>query len=124
VLQLTLPLESVVGFERAPKNESEAKALYDVQALLSNAQGLFIPTPAAGCTAEPADVRTRQFHGIGHADIEARYAFRCQNPQALHGIETTVFRHFKRLHRIETQRIGPQGQGARRLTPCQPVLNW
>jgi len=70
------------------------------------------------------DVRTPQFDGSGHADIEGRYAFRCQNPQALHGIETTVFRHFKRLHRIETQRIGPQGQGARRLTPRLPVMNW
>jgi hypothetical protein len=124
VLQLAMPLEAVVGFERAPKNESESKALRDAQALLSNAPGLFIPTPAAGCVVEAAQVQAPQFDGSGHADIEARYAFRCQNPQSLQGIETTLFRHFKRLHRIETQRIGPRGQGAQRLTPRQPVLNW
>ena len=65
-----------------------------------------------------------QFSGDAHADIDARYVFHCANPAALKGIETTLFKHFKRLYRLEVQRVGPVGQGAARLTPKQPVLNW
>jgi hypothetical protein len=59
-----------------------------------------------------------------HADIAAEYSFRCTNPAALKGIETTIFTRFKRLYRLEVRRNGPNGQGAIRLTPKKPTLGW
>jgi hypothetical protein len=123
-LNLELPLDAAVGFERAPKNDKEKAALAATGQTLNDAAALFVPSPAANCAAQSVKVEMPQFSGNAHADIDASYVFRCANPAALKGIETTLFKHFKRLYRLEVQRVGPAGQGAARLTPKQPVLNW
>lgn len=135
-LNLELPLDAAVGFERPPRNDKEQAALAAAARLLQEAAALFQPTPEAGCAVQSAQVHVPftggdDKHGqhahageTHHADIAAGYVFRCASPAALKGIETTLFRHFKRLYRLETQRVGPAGQGAQRLTPKNPVLGW
>jgi len=123
-LALALPLDAVTGFERAPKNDKEKAALASAEKLFNDAGALFAPTPAANCAVHSVEVGMPKFDGGEHADVEARYVFRCANPAALKGIETALFKHFKRLYRLETQRTGPTGQGAQRLTPKKPVLSW
>jgi hypothetical protein len=135
-LVLELPLDAAVGFEHAPKNDKEKAALAASSKTLNDVATLFVPTPAANCSVQSAQVQVPftggdDKHGhhahegeSHHADIEANYVFRCANPAALKGIETTIFKHFKRLYRLEVQRTGPTGQGAARLTPKKPVLNW
>lgn len=125
-LRLELPLDVAVGFERAPRNDKEKAALAAAQQALSD-PALFSPTPAAGCKPEPARVEMPTFDGkkpAEHADIEAAHAFRCATPAALKSVETTIFKSFKRLFRLEAKRAGPAGQGAGRLTPKTPVLAW
>lgn len=135
-LNLELPLDAAVGFERPPRNAKEKAALAAADKALKDAAALFLPTPAARCTVQSAQAQV-PFTGGGdkhdehahegethHADIEASYVFRCAEPAALKGIETALFKHFKRLYRLETQRSGPAGQGAQRLTPKSPVLTW
>ena len=125
-LRLELPLDVAVGFERAPRNDKEKAALAAAQQVLSD-PALFAPTPAAGCKAEPARVEMPMFDGkkpAEHADIEATHAFRCATPAALKSVETTIFKRFKQLNRLEARRAGPSGQGAARLTPKNPVLAW
>jgi hypothetical protein len=133
-LNLELPLDAAVGFERAPKNDKEKAALATADKALKDA-ALFVPSPAANCTPQSMEIKVPFLGGDGkhdhahggeehHADIDANYVFRCANPAALKGIETTIFKNFKRLYRLEVQRAGPSGQGAMRLTPNKPVLNW
>ena len=126
-LQLELPLDAATGFEHAPKNDKEAAALVAAGKAL-NSPALFVPTPAANCTEQPAKVAMPAFDGKQdgntHADIDATYVFRCAAPAALKSIETNIFRNFSRLYRIEVQRAGPVGQGAGRLTAKNPVLVW
>lgn len=123
-LNLELPLDAAVGFERAPKNDKEKAALAATEKTLNDAAGLWLPTPAANCSVQSVEVGMPKFDGGGHADVDARYVFRCAAPGALKGVETTIFKQFKRLYRLEAQRVGPVGQGAQRLTPKQPVLGW
>ncbi len=125
-LRLELPLDVAVGFERAPRNDQEKAALAAAQRVLAD-PALFSTTPAAGCKAEPARIEMPRFDGnkpADHADIEASYEFRCATPAALKSVETTIFKSFKRLYRLEARRAGPAGQGAARLTPKNPVLAW
>lgn len=122
-LNIELPLDVAVGFERAPKNDREKAALATAEKTLDDTAALFQPTAAAGCTVQSAQVGMPRFAGE-HADIEAGYVFRCARPAELKGIETTLFKRFKRLYRLEVQRAGPIGQGAQRLTPRNPVLSW
>lgn len=123
-LNLELPLDVAVGFERAPQNDKEKAALAAAEKVLSDAAALWSPTPAANCTVQSAEAGMPKFTGGAHADVDARYVFRCANPAALKGVETTIFRQFKRLYRLEAQHAGPAGQGKQRLTPKAPVLNW
>lgn len=126
VLALELPLDAAVGFERAPRTAAERAALDAARKALED-PALFLPTAAAKCLAAPPRVTLPTFDGQPgerHADIDATYAFRCAAPTALKGIETSLFRQFKRLYRIEAQRVGPAGQGAGRLTPKTPSLAW
>jgi hypothetical protein len=127
-INLELPMDAAVGFERAPRNDKEKSALSDAQRALKDTATMFVPTPAAGCTAQPAKVAMPEFGGRrddnAHADIDATYAFRCASPGALKSIETGIFKSFRRLYRLEAQRVGPTGQGAMRLTPKTPALSW
>ena len=123
-LELELPLDVAVGFERAPKNDKEKAALAAAEQSLNDAAALWLPTPAANCTVQSAEVGMPNFTGGEHADVDARYVLRCANPAALTGVETTIFKQFKRLYRLEAQRAGPAGQGKQRLTPKAPVLKW
>jgi hypothetical protein len=123
-LNLELPLDATVGFERAPKNDKEKSALVAMEKALKDAASLWLPTAVANCTVQTAEVLMPKFDGGEHADTDARYVFRCANPSALKGVETSIFKSFKRLYRIEAQRVGPSGQGKQRLTPKNPVLTW
>ena len=58
------------------------------------------------------------------ADIDAHYVFRCATPTLLKSVETGLFKHFKRLYRIETRSATPAGQGAARLSARQAVIAW
>ncbi len=134
-LTLEMPLDAAVGFERPPKNDKEKAALSAALKALDDA-GIYQPTPAANCTLQSKRVQV-PFTGGGdgharhahegethHADIEATHVYACANPSALKGIETTLFKSFRRLYRLEAQRVGPTGQGAQRLSPKNPVLSW
>jgi hypothetical protein len=122
-LTLELPLDVLVGFERAPKNDKEKTALAQAETALKEAAKLFTLTPAANCAAQAIHVAMPAFDN-DHLDVIASYEFRCANPAELKSVETTLFKQFKRLYRLEVQRIGPVGQGAQRLTPKNPVLGW
>jgi hypothetical protein len=124
-IDLELPLDVVVGFERAPKNDKEKAALTNAEQILGDA-ALFTLSPAAKCTAQPVKLNMPGFQAKDgdHADIDARYTFRCAVPAELKSIETGVFKQLKRLYRLEAQRVGPSGQGAMRLSPKQPILVW
>ncbi len=128
-IALELPLDSAVGFERAPKTGKEKAALADAASLLNDAQAVFIPTANAKCAVASVQVSVPHAGGSaaakdGHADIDASYVFQCADPAALKGIETTLFKHFKRLYRLEARRIGPTGQGSVRLSAKRPTLSW
>jgi len=126
-INLELPLDAAVGFERAPKNEREKAALAAAENALGDA-ALFVPTPAANCKAQAPKIVMPAFGAKAgtddHGDIDASYVYRCANPTALKSIKTGIFKSFKRLYRLEARRAGPAGQGAARLTPKNPVLAW
>jgi len=127
-IAMEMPLDNMVGFEHLPRTAREKAALAESMRTLGNAAELFIPTPEAGCKPVSAQVGD-PFPGgkakaDGHSDMDADYAFRCANPAALSGVKTTLFRHFRRLQRIDVQRVTPSGQGAARMTPEQPAMSW
>ncbi|MFT3847607.1 MAG: DUF2796 domain-containing protein [Propionivibrio sp.] len=123
-LELEMPLDSAIGFEHAPKTDQQKAALSDALHHIEDGTALWRINPEAGCALKTAKVEAPEFGGDGHADLDADYAFQCAHPEALKSIETTLFKTFPKLHRIESEWVGPKGQGAQTLTPTKPALKW
>jgi hypothetical protein len=129
-VELHSPLESLVGFEHAPRSERERTALAQVEHALLDAERLFRPSPEARCRAETAELdhpyrrsaeQARRPDraargGEEHAELEARWIFVCAQPQALVGLEVLLFDAFRGIARIRVQTATPRGQSAATLT--------
>ena len=57
-LELTTPLDNLLGFERGPRTDAERKVADAALAKLRAAAGLFSIDPAAGCTLASVELRS------------------------------------------------------------------
>jgi hypothetical protein len=136
-LSVEMPLDSLVGFERAPRTQAERQAAAAALAKMRDGGALFRFDAAAQCTLasakveapvlEPAAQTTTQpptqtttqptTHPTAkpaaageHADLDASYAFRCAQPVRLASLEVLLFDAFPRVERIDVQAVLPHGQ--------------
>jgi hypothetical protein len=114
---LQAPLDSLLGFERAPRTDAERRAAAEALSTLRQPQSWLKPEAAAACALTQSSVDAgvleagAQAPRDGHAEVEAAYALRCTQPQALSSLEVGLFEVFKRIQRIEIQTAGANGQG-------------
>jgi hypothetical protein len=118
-LLLDTPLDNLLGFEHAPRNEAERARADAVVARLRAAAALFRIDSAAGCKPAQVDLKAPAL-GLGagvapgekdaHADLEAQFDFSCQNGARASYIEHDLFEAFPNLKRIELQAATPKGQ--------------
>jgi Protein of unknown function (DUF2796) len=124
-LEFSSPLENLVGFEHQPRNERERQAMQAMKERFNSPQALFVPTPAAGCQAGPAElVLPEAQRSGGHADLHAVASFRCATPAALRSIELRLFEAFPRLQRVRVQLAAPGRQAGADLSRQKPRLDW
>jgi hypothetical protein len=124
-LELSAPLESLVGFEHEPRNEKERKAVQAMKDSFRKPETLFAPSAAAQCTATPAEVElpggdTKD----GHADMHAAVMFECKTPAALKNLEVMLFDAFPRLQRLKVQLVAGGRQSGMELTRQKRRLAW
>lgn len=126
-ISMELPLDSLIGFEHAPRTPAERATLSAALKQLQEAATLFLPSVAARCSVKSVQVAD-PFSGKdgkpGHADIDADYVFSCASPAALKAVEVRLFKMFQRLHSLEFQRATPAGQAGGSLSPGQNVVRW
>ena len=127
---LEMPLESLLGFERAPRNAAERQQVETALARLRE-PGLLRPEAAAQCTLRgveltvPAVLKSASAssgQAEEHADLQAQWVFDCARPQALATLVVGVFDAFARVQRIEVQMALPSGQRKAVLRPALRVL--
>jgi hypothetical protein len=114
------PLDSLLGFERAPRTDAERKAAADVLTRLRSPDKgtpLFVMDAAAQCTLGKAEVRApvlepgaKPTSKDAHADLDASYEFTCAKPDELRTLDVGLFDAYKRTQRIDVQVAGPKGQ--------------
>ena len=128
VVTLESPLDSLLGFEHAPRNAGEREAVQGMAAKLKQASQAFAPSAAALCKSISVELNSPVLGGnagsAGHNDLDARYTWQCAKPEALRDIVTGLFADFLRLQRITVEFAGPQGQRAGRLDARNPRFNW
>ena len=128
VVALEIPLDSLLGFERAPRNASEKEAAQGMATKLKDAGKVLMPSAAAQCTSTSVTLEAPVLGGNsnpgGHNDMDARYTWRCAKPEALRDIVTGLFGDFSKLRLISVEFAGPQGQRAGRLNSQNPRFSW
>ena len=114
-IDLEMPLDSLIGFERAPRTDAERKAAADALARLRDGAALFKLDAAAQCTLGSAKVEAPVLEQgaapkDGHADADASYVFRCAQPTRLATLEVLLFDAFRHVERVQVQAALPSGQ--------------
>lgn len=120
MIHLELPLELLVGFERAPRTDAERALAAQALARLNQPLTLFGLADSAGCKPAPAKIEAPLLQSAGaapakpaaegHADADVDYHFECSAPGALREVEIRLFDVFPRLARLEVQAVTPRGQ--------------
>ena len=130
-IQLSTPLDNLLGFERAPRTDAERRRADDAVATLRAADKLFIIGPAGGWrlvaggldsagpqlgAPDPGDAAS------GHADLDARVDFSCTDATKATFVDVGLF-SFQRLQRLDVQVAAPAGQFKRTLKPSAARLS-
>lgn len=127
VIHLEAPLDTLLGFEHAPRNTAERRAVAALRATLLAPGRLFGLAAAAGCTAETPELVSPVFAekaAVGHFDLDAEYRWQCARPHALRAVGSRLFAEFPRLRQLQVDFVGPGGQRSARLTAEQPEFAW
>lgn len=130
-LQFSSPLDNLLGFERAPRNDQERRQTEAALGRLNAAEALFKIDPSAQCRLAKAELSSAALKlgkpgpadvQPGHADIDGSYDFSCADATKARYVDVGLF-EFKRLHRIDVQVAGPAGQFKRSLKPSASRLS-
>lgn len=129
-LRLESPLEGLLGFERAPRNDQERAAVAEMRKKLADAGKLFLPTTAAQCTLKSVQIDAPALDAklvttnTEHADLDADFLFTCAQPGKLTGMDVRLFQAFSNMRRIDAQVVSGKGQKATRLSAKMRFLSW
>ena len=129
-VDLELPLDTLVGFERPPRTPAERQAAQAALARLRDPQALIRiegPAPSA-CTVATVEVNAPVLEGQGaagaeHADARVSLTLQCPDSVDPQRIDLPVFTAFARLKRLEVQAALKVGQRQFKLTPARRVID-
>jgi hypothetical protein len=135
-LMLESPMNSLVGFEHAPGNESEKAALGRLVAALEKPDTLFVFSPAAGCASsstklespliadEPYDHKHEEKHEEKHSDLDGEFSFVCKEAGKLTQLTVNLFDVAANLQDLDVEIAAPRGQTAAELKPDKRTVTW
>jgi Protein of unknown function (DUF2796) len=118
------PADNLLGFEHAPRNDTQKKTVARAEQLLRQPTQLFELPPGAECQAQPAAVEMKlpaAGSGETHSEVEAQWRWECARPAALAHVDVGgLFKAFPRLKQLDVQIVTPNGQAAAVLKPGAP----
>lgn len=141
-LVLLSPAYNLIGFEHKPRTDEQHQRVKAVQNWA--AETPLITTENADCTMTSSAMHAswgetgghqhhhehqhghdKHKHGHGddhaqhsaHADVEITQSLNCPGLSELSRLETSLMTRFPELAHLNVQWVGPQGQGAVRLSP-------
>nr|BBJ05599.1 hypothetical protein YBY_34480 [Marinobacter nauticus] len=134
-LLLLSPAYNLIGFEHKPRTDEQRQRVNDTEQWAS--ETAMINTVAGNCTLVSSAMHVGwgkakgddhkhdhghshshdHDHGSGHADIEITQTINCPGLSESAEFETGLMARFPELEHLNVQWVGPQGQGATRLSP-------
>jgi hypothetical protein len=116
------PLDNLVGFERAPRTDSERQRVDQAVARLRAGDQMFKFDPAAGCKMARVELSSAVLKlgpaqaapKDGHAELEAEWEFDCADATLARHVDVELFA-FNPLKRVQLQLALPKAQFKREL---------
>jgi hypothetical protein len=113
-VSIQVPLESLLGYERAPRNAAEQTQATAMLERLKQAQEVIVTPAAAQCRAvEAAQIKAPLIEGKSsaeqHGDLSGQYQLVCAQPAELRTLEVSLFEVSRRISRVQVQVAGPKG---------------
>jgi hypothetical protein len=126
--ELELPLDTLVGFERAPRTPAERESAAAALGRLREAANVLRVTPDKSCQVAEVQVQAPVLEGQaaprdGHGDALLNLRYTCSETAAPQRVEVLLFQSFKRIERVDVQMVLPQGQGKAVLRRSAPTVN-
>ena len=117
-VRLDSPLDNLVGFERAPRNDAERKRVDAALRLFDRGGKLFAVDPAAQCKLQAVELSSQVLKlgppgepdPDGHAELAADFHFHCARAEHAGFVETDLFAAFPRVQRIDAQAVTAKAQ--------------
>lgn len=128
VIDMDSPLDNLLGFEHAPRNDAERARADALVKRLREAAALFRIDGGAGCTLAKVDLQSAPLQlgskpaaaatgaNVGaatagaHGDLEASFEFTCTAAAQARFVELGLFSAFAQVQRIDVQVATPKGQ--------------
>ncbi len=128
-MTLQLPQDSVVGFERPPRNPKEVEAAEKALTTLKKPAELISISAAAECalkdtkiTAPALEAQQGSKQTSEHADVIVQYRWECAKPDQIQSVTVNAFDVFKRLKVVQAQLAGFKRQkGARLVSSAREI---
>jgi hypothetical protein len=124
------PLDNLVGFERAPRTDTERQRADQAVARLRAGDEMFKFDPAAGCKMAGVELTSAVLKlgqaeaapKDGHAELEAEWQFDCADASRAAFVDVGLFA-FNQLKRVQLQLALPKAQLKRELKrPNQRIV--
>ena len=131
VLSFSSPLDNFLGFERAPKDETEQEKVKQLLLQLQNPLLWFELSPAAGCQAGQIELDSPVITGKQktndekkHGDLRLDLELQCKNPQHLRSLKAKLLQQYKGIHRLKVEVVHAGGQHAKTLQADEINMTW
>ena len=121
VLQVALdaPAINMLGFEHPPHDALQSRQVADVLAAMRDPVSWLAPAGNAACVLTHSSVQAQGLDATvatrGHADIDARYDYRCSQPERLDHIDIHLTDRYPATHRLVVNIVLPQKQDRQEL---------
>jgi len=121
-VSLSTPLDNLVGFERAPRTDSERKRADEAVAQLRAGDQMFRFDPAALCKMTRVELSSAALKlgqaaaapKDGHAELQGDWEFSCGDATLARHVDVGLFA-FNQIKRVEVQLALPKAQLKREL---------
>jgi hypothetical protein len=133
-LQLEAPLDSLVGFEHAPRTAEQKQAAQQMFERFNTPQSLFGFAPGAQCTLTSSSAESAALQagageaakgGEEHADLDGSFVFDCKQVKAIDSIDLSgLLAAFPRINRIDAVVVAPGVQAKRVVKRPEAILRW
>jgi Protein of unknown function (DUF2796) len=121
---LEMPLEALLGFERAPKTGKERSAQSKLETRLGLIDAWFEINPEAQCTPKSPQTKLDRDAQAKHSDLLYTFSYSCSNPGALKEIRLLFFKEYPSIKEVKVEVASPKGQRLIMASPKSPIVRF